>query len=223
MFEMARHRTLIAIPAYNEVKTIEKVVFNLRNKCPYPIVVFDDGSIDGTVKIAEQAGAKVCCSEINLGYESTINRAFHYAVNMGYSCIIYFDADGEHDPNKIKDFNLTGTQFYAAAGDRSYKNRLSEKFASNLMASRGLSDPYCGMKSYNLEHVNRHIYRKLPGDQIGAGLAYEICINAGMKHFKNIPIQVKHRKDKSRFSSGFVGPNLRIIMNTLKLVLEVRP
>ena len=217
---MARHRILIAIPAYNEVNTIGVVISSLRKECDFDIIVFDDGSVDGTDQVAEEMGALVSSSEINLGYEATINRAFNYASETGYYCIIYFDADGEHDPEKINQFNLSGTEIHAVVGNRSNKNRFSEKLACRLTSFNGIFDPYCGMKSYNLKYVIRRIYEQGPGDHIGFGLVYAICLTAGNDRIKNIPIKVGHRSDQSRFSIGLINANLKILTNTIKVVVK---
>ncbi|MEG1859873.1 MAG: glycosyltransferase, partial [Christensenellaceae bacterium] len=50
-------KLLVFIPAYNEEKSIKKVVDNLVLKCPqYDYVIINDGSTDRTEQICEENG-----------------------------------------------------------------------------------------------------------------------------------------------------------------------
>jgi glycosyltransferase involved in cell wall biosynthesis len=57
---MSRPRIAVAIPCYNEAPTIAKVVADFRARLPEAeIVVFDNGSTDGSGERARAAGARV--------------------------------------------------------------------------------------------------------------------------------------------------------------------
>ena len=63
---MERPRRLILIPAYDEEKTIKKVVTEALNVCE--VCVIDDSSQDKTGEIAKSSCAKVIRPKHNLGY-----------------------------------------------------------------------------------------------------------------------------------------------------------
>ncbi len=87
----------IAIPAYNEERTIRALAEGALRQCPRVIVV-DDGSSDGTA--AAMKGLPVCLlrHEINRGKAASLRTAFAYALDRGARCLIAFDGDGQHDP-----------------------------------------------------------------------------------------------------------------------------
>ena len=93
----------IIIPAYNEIKTIEKLlekVINLEIK--KQIIIVDDASTDGTQEylLANQNKVdRLICHEKNLGKGACIQSAQKY-INGIYTGIQ--DADLEYDPNDLK-------------------------------------------------------------------------------------------------------------------------
>ena len=91
---------MIAIPAFNEERTIAKVI--LRAK-PYgdKILVIDDGSSDDTGVIAKALGATVIIHKMNLGKGAALRDCFDWAKTDGAEVLITLDADGQHDPSQI--------------------------------------------------------------------------------------------------------------------------
>lgn len=95
-------RTLIAIPAFNEEKTIAGVVARVRASMPqYDLVVIDDGSEDETPRVLEQAEVRIVQHVANLGYGRAIQTALKYARTGGYDALITLDADGQHRPEDL--------------------------------------------------------------------------------------------------------------------------
>ncbi len=103
------------IPAYNEELTIAEVVKNI-----YPIIkdiiVINDCSTDGTIKILEKLPVKIITNKTNIGYTKSLEKGFQFAFNIGFEYSISFDADGQHDPKDIyqvikiiKDKNFNNT------------------------------------------------------------------------------------------------------------------
>src|SRR4029077_6910437 len=88
---------LVAIPAHNEAATIERVVRSVRTAAPhFDVLVVDDGSTDGTERLAADIGATVAPPPTNLGYGRTLQTAIHYARERGYDVLVTFDGDGQH-------------------------------------------------------------------------------------------------------------------------------
>lgn len=81
---------------YNEATAVGKVVSELRPHFPH-IVCVDDGSSDGSVEVARDAGAVVVQHPINLGQGASLQTGFDFAMNDPLMTeVITFDADGQH-------------------------------------------------------------------------------------------------------------------------------
>ncbi|WP_142859579.1 glycosyltransferase family 2 protein [Salinigranum halophilum] len=91
---------LVAIPAYNEERSIADVVRESLNYA-HEVVVIDDGSTDDTVRLAEEAGATVIQHEVNKGYGGALKTAFTEAKRCRAEHLVVLDGDGQHDPDDI--------------------------------------------------------------------------------------------------------------------------
>ena len=99
-------KIIITIPAYNEEKSIGKVIqeINLvmnRTKWYYQILILDDGSTDNTKEIAIRNGAKVVSNKINLGLAKTFRKEMEICKNLEADIIVHIDADGQYPPTYI--------------------------------------------------------------------------------------------------------------------------
>ncbi len=93
-----RGEILIIIPAYNEERSLARVIADLRNiDIPLDIVVINDGSTDRTSREARDTGqVNVVDLPKNLGIGGAVQTGFKYAARNGYEIAIQFDADGQH-------------------------------------------------------------------------------------------------------------------------------
>jgi glycosyltransferase involved in cell wall biosynthesis len=90
-------RVLIAIPAFNEERTIEAVVQAVRSAVPqFDLLVVDDGSDDATEATLRRLGVTTATHLFNLGYGRAVQTAIKYADRHNYEVLITFDADGQH-------------------------------------------------------------------------------------------------------------------------------
>jgi glycosyltransferase involved in cell wall biosynthesis len=97
---------LIIIPAYNEERSIDVVIKELRKelsftKHKYEIVVVDDGSKDKTADLATNAGAKVIKHIINSGAGAATMTGLKYGKKRGYELVATLDADGQHEARDV--------------------------------------------------------------------------------------------------------------------------
>jgi polyprenyl-phospho-N-acetylgalactosaminyl synthase len=91
----------VVIAAYNEGEALEPVV---RGALAYAnwVVVVDDGSLDDTADKAHRAGAYVARHPINLGQGAALQTGIDFALRLGASYVVTFDADGQHAAEEIE-------------------------------------------------------------------------------------------------------------------------
>ncbi len=89
-------RAWVVMPLYNEAGVIAGVVGDLRTKFAN-IVCVDDGSSDGSARIAMEAGALLVQHPVNLGQGAALQTGIDFALSHP-ECeyIVTFDADGQH-------------------------------------------------------------------------------------------------------------------------------
>lgn len=93
-------KTVAIIPAFNEEKTIGEVVSKSK-KYADQIIVIDDGSKDGTCRIAADSGATVYRHLVNRGLGGALGTGIKAALQNEADIIVTLDADGQHDPAEI--------------------------------------------------------------------------------------------------------------------------
>ncbi len=91
---------IACIPAYNEEKTIAKIVL-LCKKYVDEVLVCDDGSTDMTGEIATAVGAYVIYQERRLGYDASIKSLFEGARQLNAEIVIIYDPINLEDPAEI--------------------------------------------------------------------------------------------------------------------------
>jgi len=95
-------KIFIVIAAYNEGKSIAKVINGLKHAGYKDIVVVDDGSRDNTYDAALNAGAITLRHIINRGQGASLKTGIDYAIQNGADIIVTFDADGQHRIEDLK-------------------------------------------------------------------------------------------------------------------------
>ena len=75
------------IPAFNEEKTIARVVLEAQKHADI-VMVCDDGSTDLTGEIAERLGAVVISHEENLGYGAALQSLFKRAMELKVDVLV---------------------------------------------------------------------------------------------------------------------------------------
>ena len=93
---------LIALPAKDEERKIGPVLDKIHQYFPgRDILIVDDGSTDGTVRVAAERQVLVVHHERNHGYAKALQTAREYALANGYKNLVLCDADGQHEPRDI--------------------------------------------------------------------------------------------------------------------------
>jgi len=102
--QMGSPSVSVVIPAYNEEKTIDALLFRTEKalealNLPYELIVIDDGSIDKTRHLAKRHKVTVISNGNNQGKGYAIRRGLQGA---GGELVVTMDADGSHRPEDIK-------------------------------------------------------------------------------------------------------------------------
>jgi glycosyltransferase involved in cell wall biosynthesis len=183
-------KTVVAIPAFNEERTIAKVIVHARTHAD-AVVVVDDGSHDDTALIAKALGAAVITHEKNLGKGAALRDCFEWAKGAGAEVLVTLDADGQHDPSNIPILvdELQKTHADVVIGSRSFRPAdmpmyrwLGERaldLATRVKVGERVVDAQSGFRAYS-----RRAIENLVAAEYGMGVDSEIIMRAhraGMK------------------------------------------
>jgi glycosyltransferase involved in cell wall biosynthesis len=133
-------KTLIVMPAFNEVASVAAVVHEVAATLPgITILVVDDGSSDDTTHAARKAGALVATLPFNLGVGGAMRVGFRFAIENGFDNVVQIDSDGQHDPAAVPDLLaalesadlVLGARF---AGEGDYRVRGPRQWAMVVLA-----------------------------------------------------------------------------------------
>lgn len=97
-----RPDTLVFIPAWNEEGNLPAVLDELGRELPgVDLLVVDDGSTDGTARVAREHGADVLSFGANRGLPYGVAAGYAYAAEHGYAFCGRVDADGQHPVEEL--------------------------------------------------------------------------------------------------------------------------
>ena len=100
-------RVVMVVPTYNEVENLGGVVARLRAARPeVDVLVVDDGSPDGTGRLADELAAadpqvQVLHRSAKEGLGAAYLHGFRVALAQGYDVVGEMDADGSHQPEQL--------------------------------------------------------------------------------------------------------------------------
>ena len=225
------HRLIVAcIPAYNEEKTIAKVVLLAKRQVDR-VIVCDDGSIDMTAEIAEIVGAEVMRHEKRMGYGAAIRTLFERAKTLSADVMVTLDADGQHDPREIsKLINpilegeadiVIGSRFLEGTkNDVPAYRRFGIKLITKLSErSTQFSDAQCGFRAYSKKAIeNLNLFEK------GMGISTEILLKSKELGLKLTEVAVGVRyKGLDTSTHNWLTHGASVIMSIIRAVVEDRP
>ena len=224
---------VVGIPAYNEEKSIAKVVMTAREYAD-KVVVCDDGSSDLTGAIAEALGADVIRHETNCGYGVALQSLFDRARELAAVALVTLDADGQHMVEEIP--SLVQPVLQGAAdvviGSRLLHERRGEQTGpwyrkagirlitrmSNAASELRLKDAQSGFRSYNCHALNC-----LSMTEDGMGASVEILLQARKHGLRVKEVSTTCNYDDVANSEHPVKHGAGVLMALLKLVVEDKP
>jgi glycosyltransferase involved in cell wall biosynthesis len=100
-------KSLVLIPSYNSGATLRKTVASVLLHWPLVLIVLD-GSTDGSAKDLEafssHPGLTILERKKNGGKGAAVLDGLRRALEEGYTRVLVMDADGQHPPDKIREF-----------------------------------------------------------------------------------------------------------------------
>lgn len=174
ILERERMKTLVAIPVYNEEKTVQTVLERVRAHAEH-VLLIDDGSTDGTAaeieKVRKQFGIDLIRHEGNVGYGRSLRSAFRRAHEQGFDWIITMDCDEQHEPDELPAFfdEIARTQADIISGSRyldptldpigeppSSRRAINRTITAEINERLGLelTDGFCGFKAHRVSTMH---------------------------------------------------------------------
>ncbi len=231
-------RVVISIPAYNEEKTIGKVIEDIKKimdhtKYEYKILVIDDGSKDNTSKIAKEKGAIVYSHPVNAGLAQTFKTEIEKCLDLKADIIVHTDADGQYLAKEIPKLIEKVEEGYDLVLGSRFKrkiehmpwikkigNKAFSKVISNIVRTK-ITDAQTGFRAFT-----KTIAQKI---KITSTFSYtqEQIIRAFQAKFKvtEIPVYFAKRgaKTKSRLMKGPFDYALKAGINLLRIYRDYKP
>ena len=225
---------VVGIPAFNEERTIARVVLEAQ-KYADKVVVCDDGSTDLTADIAGGLGADVIRHKRNLGYGTAIRSLFSHALELEADVLVTLDADGQHNPREIPNVVqpiiegetdiVIGSRFIEKhfAYTMPWYRRAGVKFITKLVnntAKNNVKDAQSGFRAYN-----RRSLETLKVTENGMGVSVEVLISAG-KHgmrIQEVSSTCNYDKDTKHSRHNPLKHGTNVVMSIIKLVVEDKP
>ena len=208
-------KLVITIPAFNEEKTIEKVINEIPKKISgidkIEILVIDDGSTDRTSAVAKKAGAKIIKNKKNLGLAKTFKNGLNKALEMGADIIVNTDADFQYNQKQIPlivkpvlagDADIClGSRFKGKIEYMPLRKNLGNRIASlvlSFVTGYKISDGQTGFRAFSRESaLKMNLWSEYT-------YTHETLLHAAENDLiiKEVPVDFRKRKDKSRLMSG---------------------
>ena len=152
-------RYLVLIPAHNEAASLPSVVRELQSIVPAAdLLIVDDGSSDGTSRLAESLGVRWIRLHERVGVGGAVRAGLRYGAKLGYRIVVRVDGDGQHHPEAIEwlvapilanraDVVL-GSRFTAASPHRPGLVRRALAGCLSILTGRSVTDPTSGFCAF---------------------------------------------------------------------------
>lgn len=211
----------IILPARNEADNLTKLLPQLCERHPHSeIIVVDDGSTDNTAEVCSQFPVRVVAHPYGMGNGAAVKSGARHATR---DVMVFMDADGQHDPQKIDELVAKLEQGYEMAVGarltrthaslaRRIANFLFNRLAS-VMTGHKIEDLTSGFRAVRRRHFNRFLYLYPNG--------FSYPTTCTMAFFRSglavayVPIEARQRGGRSHIK--LLEDGLRFYMIILKI------
>ena len=227
--DKSRHSISVFFPCYNEVETIESLVRKSLDVLggvsdDYEIIIVDDGSSDGTARLAdglatEFEAVRVVHHEVNTGYGGALQSGFKAAAK---EFVFYTDGDSQFDIGELPDLlpmmeKADIVSCYRLNRQEGIVRKLNAWCWGKLVCvvfGMRLRDIDCAFKLYR-----REIFDNITMQSTGALIDAEILARAKRKGYRIVQKGVKHYP---RTAGSSTGANLAVILRAFRELFKLR-
>ena len=222
------------IPAYNESRSIGKIIAE-TNKYVSMVIVVDDGSQDDTADIATSMDAHVISHSRNIGKGAALKRGLNECSKYNPDIIVTLDADGQHDPTDIPKLlePIENGEADIVIGSRYAKNSIREiplvrgfglsliNIVNKSLIKSAINDSQSGFRAYTKSAAAMiSTY-----NSTGYGVETEQLATAELYGFSilEVPVTIRYQglENRSKKNSILVGMN--ILSTIFRIAVERKP
>ena len=199
-------RVQALVPAFNEARTVAKVVAGLSPHVA-AVCVVDDGSTDGTADAARSAGADVMVNTGDRGKGTAIRFGLARVLERDCSHVLLIDGDMQHLPEEapllIAEAERTGAD--VVLGERRFDRRAmpASRYHANRIGSLVLSrflgvairDTQCGFRLFKADAL-RGLRLKARGYDIETEMLVKLTRRGGL--IASVPITAVYTGQRSK-------------------------
>jgi glycosyltransferase involved in cell wall biosynthesis len=225
-------KVAVLIPCYNEEKTIEKVVTDVKEALPEAVVyVYDNNSTDKTAELAVKAGA-VLRHEYKQGKGNVIRRMFR---EIDAECYLMIDGDDTYPLDCARELVDKVLNHHAdmVVGDRLSSTYFTENkrpfhnFGNTMMRTcinglfhTDIKDIMTGYRAFSYEFV-----KTFPVFSTGFEIETEMTIHAVNYNMQvdNVIVQYRDRPEGSESKLNTLKDGMRVIRKMLQLYKNYQP
>ncbi|MBD3164446.1 glycosyltransferase [Candidatus Woesearchaeota archaeon] len=229
-------KIIVTIPAYNEEKTLPKVIEEVNQAMKtlgydYQVLVIDDGSNDRTGEVAGKAGADVFYHQVNLGLAEAFRTEMKLALQNNADIIVHIDADGQYrgkDISKLirpiiekKADIVLGSRFRGHIEKMSFIKKIGNIAFSKVLTSitgKRITDGQTGFRAFTKEVaginiISRHTYTQ------------EQVIKSIKSKYRlvEVPVYFAERKGKSRLIKHPLSYAAKAWINIIRIYRDYEP
>jgi len=222
---------LVVLPTYNEAENIVAMLGAIRAAAPeVDILVVDDGSPDGTGKLAEEVGARLGQIDVlhrtaKNGLGKAYRAGFSLGIERGYDAFVEMDADFSHDPTALPTLLAAAEEVEVVIGSRYVPGaaipnwtlaRLALSRGGNLYASVALglhvADSTAGFRVYRRSALEKIRFETVEAEGYGFQIEMTYRARQGGATIKEVPITFIDRAlGTSKMSSAIVVEALWLV------------
>ena len=233
-----RMKLSVIVPAYNEEKIIGDVLDGLKKVLgegghDAEIIVVDDGSIDGTSRLAQSKGVRVVRHEKNYGYGAALKTGIRAA---GSGHILIVDGDGSYPLDDIPELLRDCDKYDMVIGARtktgaamSLMRNIAKSFLGKLaeyLVKERIPDINSGLRVFTKSMYEE--YKRILPDGFSFTMTITLASMSARKNVRFVPIGYRKRKGISKIrpihdTLGFFLLIIRTILlfNPLRVFMPV--